>query len=163
MESLRLWLKCKDKKILLNIDLEDYKKLIENNLLDKLFALQKDGGYRSYIYMGNGTSTELSRWLMGCKKGDGKIVDHKNRNTMDNRRKNLRFVTKSQNASNCNSKRRYKGVYKTKSGKYVVEFVYKNKTKYIGTFDREIDAAKAWNKCAEKKYGEYAKLNIILD
>ena len=31
------------------------------------------------------------------RKGDGKDVDHKNRNTADNRRKNLRVVSKSKN------------------------------------------------------------------
>ena len=33
------------------------------------------------------------------KKGDGKDVDHKNRNTADNRSKNLRVVSKSKNRS----------------------------------------------------------------
>ena len=33
------------------------------------------------------------------RKGDGKDVDHKNRNTADNRRKNLRAVPKSKNRS----------------------------------------------------------------
>ena len=33
------------------------------------------------------------------KKGDGKDVDHKNRNTADNRRKNLRVVSKTKNRS----------------------------------------------------------------
>ena len=34
-----------------------------------------------------------------ARKGDGKDVDHKNRNTADNRSKNLRVVTKSKNRS----------------------------------------------------------------
>ena len=33
------------------------------------------------------------------RKGDGKDVDHKNRNTADNRSKNLRAVSKSKNRS----------------------------------------------------------------
>ena len=33
------------------------------------------------------------------RKGDGKDVDHKNRNTSDNRSKNLRVVSKSKNRS----------------------------------------------------------------
>ena len=33
------------------------------------------------------------------RKGDGKEVDHKNRNTADNSRKNLRAVSKSKNRS----------------------------------------------------------------
>ena len=34
-----------------------------------------------------------------ARKGDGKDVDHKNRNTADNRKKNLRVVSKSKNRS----------------------------------------------------------------
>lgn len=34
-----------------------------------------------------------------ARKGDGKDVDHKNRNTADNRPKNLRVVSKSKNRS----------------------------------------------------------------
>ncbi len=34
-----------------------------------------------------------------ARKGDGKDVDHKNRNTADNRSKNLRVVSKSKNRS----------------------------------------------------------------
>lgn len=34
-----------------------------------------------------------------AKKGDGKDVDHKNRNTADNRKKNLRVISKSKNRS----------------------------------------------------------------
>ena len=33
------------------------------------------------------------------RKGDGKDVDHKNRNTADNRKKNLRAIPKSKNRS----------------------------------------------------------------
>ena len=40
------------------------------------------------------------------RKGDGKDVDHKNRNTADNRKKNLRVVSKSKNRSFSRPKKR---------------------------------------------------------
>lgn len=40
------------------------------------------------------------------RKGDGKDVDHKNRNTADNRPKNLRVVSKSKNRSFARPKKR---------------------------------------------------------
>lgn len=40
-----------------------------------------------------------------ARKGDGKDVDHKNRNTADNRSKNLRVVSKSKNRSFSRKKR----------------------------------------------------------
>lgn len=41
-----------------------------------------------------------------ARKGDGKDVDHKNRNTADNRSKNLRVVSKSKNRSFSRPKKR---------------------------------------------------------
>ena len=41
-----------------------------------------------------------------ARKGDGKDVDHKNRNTADNRSKNLRVVSKSKNRSFARPKKR---------------------------------------------------------
>jgi hypothetical protein len=41
------------------------------------------------------------------RKGDGKDVDHKNRNTADNRRKNLRVVSKSKNRSFSRKKKKW--------------------------------------------------------
>ena len=43
-----------------------------------------------------------------ARKGDGKDVDHKNRNTADNRRKNLRVVSKSKNRSFSRKKKKSK-------------------------------------------------------
>ena len=40
------------------------------------------------------------------RKGDGKDVDHKNRNTADNSTKNLRVVSKSKNRSFARPKKR---------------------------------------------------------
>ena len=40
------------------------------------------------------------------RKGDGKDVDHKNRNTADNRSKNLRVVPKSKNRSFSRKKKK---------------------------------------------------------
>jgi hypothetical protein len=45
-------------------------------------------------------SIRMNRFLMGCVVGDRKVVDHANRDRLDNRRPNLRFATSSENASN---------------------------------------------------------------
>lgn len=51
----------------------------------------------------------------------GMMVDHKNQNKIDNRRDNLRYVTKSQNMQNQPKTKKntsgYKGVYYMKTGK----------------------------------------------
>ena len=61
----------------------------------------------------------LSRFVMDAK--DGQIVDHQNRKPLDNRRCNLRFVTKRQNNLNkiCKNTSGFIGVnIKHKNGRY---------------------------------------------
>ena len=48
----------------------------------------------------NGRTIHLHRELLGLVKGDGLEADHINRDTLDNRRANLRKATRGQNAQN---------------------------------------------------------------
>lgn len=94
-------------------------------------------------------------------------VDHINGNRLDNRKVNLRIVTRSENGRNQlpqkrNKSSKYKGVsfYKpTKKWRASIKF---NKKSYnLGYFVSEIDAALEYNKKAKELFGEYAKLNEI--
>ncbi len=110
------------------------------------------------------TTVKMHRQIMNAKKTD--IVDHKNHDGLDNRKKNLRIATASQN--NANRKRgknygtsKYKGVIKdTSSGKWRAGISYNGKHIHLGMFDDEIEAAKAYDEAAKKYYGEYAVLNF---
>lgn len=93
------------------------------------------------------------------------LVDHVDRNTLNNQRSNLRQCTYSQNTSNtekinkaCTSK--YKGVH-MKKGKWVAKLKKNQKGVHIGTFTNEVDAAIAYNKAAIIYHGEFARLNKI--
>jgi hypothetical protein len=94
-------------------------------------------------------------------------VDHVNRNTLDNRRENMRLVTNSQNMmnriANVNfASSQYKGVswHKTKQKWGVV--IVKDKIRYnLGHFDDESKAALAYNAAAIKLFGPYARLNRV--
>ena len=67
----------------------------------------------------------MHRYVIGAAKGQ--IVDHINRNKLDCRRENLRICTQSSNVSHAPGWRdgrrnsRFKGVYKTSSGKWFAE------------------------------------------
>lgn len=101
------------------------------------------------------------------KTPDGKFTDHINRNKMDNRKCNLRTVTKQQNQWNKASSRKspsskYKGVSYLKginNKKWRSCIKINGKTLVIGAFDREEDAAQAYNFVANAYHGEYAYLN----
>ncbi len=106
----------------------------------------------------------MHRYIMDCPKG--KIVDHINHDTLDNRKSNLRICTYSQNQMNRKimntNKIGLKGVFKlTNSLKYGVEITVNKKRINIGRFENRFLAAKAYNKAAKKYFGEYAYLNDV--
>ena len=102
-------------------------------------------------------------WMTGkLPKG---LVDHKNGIRSDNRWANLREVTPSQNHMNRSPRRgtssRYIGVSKHKqTGKWVAQISVNGKSKGLGYFANEIDAARARDKAAKEIYGEFASLNF---
>jgi hypothetical protein len=95
---------------------------------------------------------ELHRWIMNDPKG--KYVDHINKNTLDNRRENLRVCNNSANLRNGkirpNNKSGFTGVFQKKD-KWGARIRVMYKTVYLGyydTFDKAVNARKK----AEIKY-----------
>jgi hypothetical protein len=121
----------------------------------KYLTIQREGG------------KILSRVLMGEPKG--LFVDHINRNTMDNRRRNLRILTPKQSNINVgrhkNGTSRYKGVEriagKKGSVKWKVQAGGRKGRIFLGHFATEIEAAMAYNEFAKREYGELACLNPV--
>lgn len=95
-------------------------------------------------------------------------ADHKNRIRHDNRKTNLRIVTREQNqrnrASNKNTSSKYKGVvwHKTRK-KWQAQIKIKRKYYYLGVYDNEKEAAKIYDQKAKSLFGEYAWLNFPED
>lgn len=100
---------------------------------------------------------------------DCKIVDHKNGDGLDNRRLNLRSADASISNRNRTSlgSSKYVGVSKYKRGaskkKWVARIKINGKVIWLGTYEYEIDAAKAYLNGA-KKYGvlDYVRNNVLL-
>lgn len=124
-----------------------------------------------WTYHGNGyayrkdnkKSVMMHNLLMNSPKGMD--VDHINMDKLDNRRSNLRIVTRSQNMANCKAKggsSLYKGVYLVKTtGKWAACIHWNRKSMTLGHFVHENDAAKIYNNFARYFWGECARLNEI--
>lgn len=99
---------------------------------------------------------------------DGMLVDHANRNSLDNRKCNLRLATRSQNMGNRISRigaSKYKGVHwrpsMSKWRAQITAGAKGDKQLKLGNFDTEDEAALAYNAAALEKWGEYAFLNEV--
>jgi HNH endonuclease len=90
----------------------------------------------------------------------GHVVDHINRNGLDNRRANLRVVSRSMNNHNKDKKGEYYGVsvFKTNTpGK--VRYIARFGNRHLGMFDDPLEAAGRYDVCAYLTYGEGANTN----
>lgn len=105
--------------------------------------------------------TEYLHWSIIGKPGKGLVVDHINRNSLDNRKKNLRFATLAENRRNFTKKTsKYIGVWKNRAGgKFHAKMKLMGKRLHFGSFNTEEEAAIAYDKAAKKYYGEFATLN----
>lgn len=144
------------------VDSEDYEKLVINKW-----------HYSSYGKTGYARRTSKDRHRKSIRMHHeilplviGYMVDHINGNGLDNRKKNLRLVTKSQNMMNSairiNNTSGYKGVcWSKKYNKWVVHIWKDSKQIFVGQFKNKRKAGIAWNEAAKIYHGEYAYLNKI--
>jgi len=110
------------------------------------------------------TTLRLHREIMNAPAG--LVVDHKNGISLENRRANLRLATHAQNMYNkaktkSKTSSRFIGVCFVKAvNKWEAKIYYQGKKIWLGYFDNEIDAAKAYDAAARKYHGEFARLNF---
>lgn len=107
----------------------------------------------------------MAREILGLKYKDKRQADHINHSTLNNCRNNLRICTASQNQMNrkpvLNTTSRYKGVYRhTKNKRWVAQIKINGKMNYLACFNKEEDAALAYDKAAEEQFGKFAYLNF---
>ena len=122
-------------------DKEDYEK-IRNYRWYK----DKDG----YIYTTKNGVNRLHRFLIDCP--EGMVIDHINRNPLDNRKVNLRVCTIQENIWN----RRFIGYRKMENGKYRVSFRINKVETFRKTYDTEEEAISKRKELELKYRGVFA-------
>lgn len=144
-------------KLPLGVDAKDGYAILdkENTHLDKYrWCISSTGYAKTRI---DGRTVSLHKVIMSYPDH---YVDHINQNKLDNRIENLRLCNVAQNAGNSKlsklNKSGHKGVYPTKGGKWLVTFA----KKHVGIFEDINEAARAYNKLALKRWGDFANLNV---
>lgn len=110
-----------------------------------------------------GKVTKLHRYILNCKPKE--IVDHINRDKLDNTRKNLRICSQKENGKNLglkiNNTSGYPGIRITKNGKFNVRITVDFKEIHIGNFETMEEAIKEKEFANKKYYGEFEPKNIL--
>ena len=108
----------------------------------------------------DGRVVKINRYILG-NECEGKVVDHINRNKLDNRRANLRYATPCENSRNCSktkgSTNPYVGVRLTKSGNYAVRITADRQDIYVGTYNNLQEAIAERQKAEIKYHKEFAQ------
>jgi hypothetical protein len=135
---------------------------------DRYFDLIKYNWSMAHNYVSSKIDSRtimIHRFLMDAKESD--LIDHINRNPLDNRLINLRYSDKTLNNHNKTKKEtltsKYFGVHIRESGKFRAMLVKEGKFYDAGTHSTELEAANAYNIKAKEVYGDYANLNILPD
>lgn len=138
--------------------------IVDTKEVDKL------KGYKWYIdnkgYVRSNNLGFMHNIILGITPTMQLVVDHIDRNPLNNTKKNLRTGTYGEN--NCNRdivKRNTSGCvgicWNEKRNKWFAQITFKGKHNWLGYFVNKIDAIVAYNKAAKELHGEFAVLNKI--
>lgn len=105
----------------------------------------------------------MHRLIKDCP--EGQQVDHRNLNTLDNRRRNLRICSHTENMRN--TKKRIDNIsgfigvsWSERRKKWRSRILVNRKEISLGAFVHKIDAAKAYDQAAKILHGKFCKLNF---
>lgn len=138
---------CDDKKVL--FDIEDYDK-IKNH-----YWYISNNGY-AIARINKNKQILMHRIILGTPP-DGMVIDHYNRNKLDNRKSNIKFVSRAENNRNSsrNNQDGFVGVSKNHNN-YVAYITVEYKNIYLGTFKTQELALIARLKAEKEYFGDFA-------
>ena len=141
----------------------DYVILLDSDDVDLASRYQWSVGIHGYATHGAGRDQILMhRLLLGAN--DSEVVDHINRNRLDNRRKNLRICSQMLNVMNKSrleaGSNPFKGICRTADGMWQAQITFEGKQMYLGRSSDPVVAAKAYDTAARVLCGEFAYLNF---
>lgn len=148
------------------VDVDDYDELVKHNWYAGIYPNNCYRAIRHSKISGKQTMVSMPRVIMKAKVGE--VVDHINRNTLDNRKENLRICQISQNLRNRtrqkNNTSGYKGVSidkKVKDKPYKVNIAIEQKQIFLGNFKTAKEAAYIYDQAALQLHEEFAYTNLI--
>ena len=126
----------------------------------QVYAVRKTHGPHS-----SRRTVYLHREILGVKYSEVK-VDHRNGDSLDNRRANLRKCVSGENNANSRKRRdgrssRFKGVcWHKRDKKFQASIKLHGRTIHLGMFTDEQEAAKAYDQAARAFFGQFAQCNF---
>lgn len=144
------------------VDEEDFERLSQF----KWYAFKRPNTFYARRVVGyNSKWQSIYELMQHTVLGSHAMTDHKDRNGLNNCKRNLRPCTTVQNAGNSGMRRNnssgFKGVA-WNGRKWMVSLRGAGKTPvgYLGVFEDPVEAAKVYDAAARIKYGEFALLNF---
>lgn len=143
-----------------------YKKSIHKRLLGKQAgSINNSTGYHRTNIFSKYYATHRLMWLFHYGEWPSMDIDHKDMNKTNNRIENLRLTNDTFNSGNVkkhkNKSSIYKGVWWHKQhNKWYCQIRTNGKTKFLGLFLDEKEAAKAYDKEAITFFKEFARPNF---
>ena len=138
--------------VLTKIDMQDYERV-------SMWKWMLSGASKGYVRRTKlvshkprkYTTLYLHRFITGCP--DGMEVDHVNGDPLDNRRSNLRIVSRRENLQNVSvakGRSGIRGVERLQSGRFSARATVHGKRHYIGTYDTPQEAGVAASEWRQK-------------
>ena len=150
------------------VDDEDYNELVKYNWFVLICGRVRKVFYAVRNVWENGSSKKILMHRQIMSTPAGLVVDHRDFNGLNNQRYNLRNCSFLDNTRNHRKYRtggftsEYIGVCWVggRRKKWQAQIMSNTKYVWLGYFDNEIDAAKAYDIAALKYFGEFANLNF---